>query len=87
MRLSRRVRFVATARRFVASFEVSEGDTWIAAPPHTSRNAGTSEVITGHPQRIASIVGKPKPSVYDGKISVVAAEYSALRSAVGTYPR
>jgi hypothetical protein len=42
------------------------------APPPTSDNAAVRPVMTGAPQAIASMTGKPKPSYIDGYTNISA---------------
>jgi hypothetical protein len=68
-RRSGSVTIAATASASAAS---SPSGTSTAAPPLTSRSAGTSVVTTGVPHAIASTTGRPKPSKCDGYASTSA---------------
>ena len=61
----------------------SRGLTTIESGPISSIIGCLLDVITGHPQAIASIIGKPKPSRRVGNKCSLGREYIAGRSSVG----
>src|ERR1051325_8566501 len=63
---SRALSSAATADLARLSDLTSSGSTITAASPTTSPSDPRVELITGQPQAIASIGGKPKPSNKDG---------------------